>query len=443
MKDIRRGVFVTYLNGQAITNAVTKITSEVNGIIAPAIFSSGPESLEIIKIKFSKTYWKKALVKDTVKSVLSFNTKTDISEHCKGPAMHMTFLLQNSVNEDLSWKDDVDVNHPLYLVCKFVENKIKHADKTNTFNLAEKFVELTKPPYGLFQSYAGMGMLAFAMRPYVGKIFDLNGKPREAQHVVEDVVEVFKAWEDGKVSSKVTFRFETPEEGRLCKAFIKTFNLTAYKDITEISSLKNARWVMTHSYIPSKKYPLWSLKYVADDKAKPEVKELVGNINAICVEIGSSNPNLMTDTLEGMKVYEFELKNLIGDDQNFRNGFLAFLQTVETVGLKSEEFDAAVEYISTHLQSEVGTWNEDEVIGVLKDWRLTTRPQEPQPTPPVPGGGSGVPGGTGVPGGYTSEKKTKARIKVNNIMEVEKAKIILQKLIDLGYDKIFDTILED
>ncbi len=444
MKDIRRGVFITYLNGQAITNAVTKITSEVNGIISPAIFSSGPESLEIIKIKFSKTYWKKALVKDTVKSVLSFNTKTDISDHCKGPAMHMTFLLQNSVNEDLSWKDDVDVNHPLYLVSKYVENKIKHADKTNTFNLAEKFIDLTKPPYGLFQSYAGMGMLAFAMRPYIGKIFDLNGKPREAQHLVEDVVEVFKAWEDGKANPKVTFRFETPEEGKLCKAFIKTFNLTAYKDITEISSLKNARWVMTHSYIPSKKYPLWALKYVAEDKAKEEVRTLVDNINSICVEVGSSNPNLMTDALEGLKMYEFEFKNLIGNDANFREGFQAFLQTVETVGLKAEEFDAAVEYISGHLQSEVGTWNEDEVINALKDWRLTTRPA-PQPSQPGnPGGGTPeIPGGGNTPGGFSTEKKSKARVKVNNIMEVAKAKQILHKLIDLGYDQILNTILDE
>ena len=44
---------------------------------------------------------------------------------------------------------------------------------------------------------------------------------------------------------------------------------------------------------------------------------------------------------------------------------------------------------------------------------------------------------------YSNEKKTKARIKVNNIWEVEKAKIILQKLIDLENDSIFDTILED
>ena len=358
--------------------------------------------------------------------------------------MHVPYLLQDSVDENLRWKTDVDPAHPLYQVCKFVENKIKHADKSNTFNLAEKFIDLTKPPYGLFQSYAGMGMLAFAMRPYIGKIFDLNGKPREAQHIVEDVVEVFKAWEDGKANPKVTFRFETPEEGKLCKAFIKTFNLTAYKDISEISSLKNARWVMTHSYIPGKKYPLWSLKYVAEEKAKPEVRTLVDNINAICVEIGSSNPNLMTDALEGLKMYEFEFKNLIGNDSNFRDGFLAFLQTVETVGLKEDEFDTAFEYISSHLQSEVGTWNEDEVINALKDWRLTTGPTPPPPDPDEKnGGGSVPPGGNPPPRDFSAEKKSKARVKVNNIMEVAKAKQILHKLIDLGYDQILNTILDD
>ena len=444
LKDIRRGVFETYISGETMTNAVTKLPTVINTQVSPVIFYAGPESLETIKLRTTKTQWKKALVKDTVKSVLSFNTKTDISEHCKGPGLHMSYLLQDSVNEDLTWKNDVNPEHPLYQVFKFVENRIKHADKTNTFNLAEKFIDLTKPPYGLFQSYAGMGMLAFAMRPYIGKIFDLNGKPREAQHLVEDVVEVFKAWEDGKANPKVTFRFETPEEGRLSKAFIRTFNLTAYKDITEISSLKNARWVMTHSYIPSKKYPLWALKYVAEDKAKEEVRTLVDNINSICVEVGSSNPNLMTDALEGLKMYEFEFKNLIGNDANFREGFLAFLQTVETVGLKAEEFDAAVEYISGHLQSEVGTWNEDEVINALKDWRLTTRPA-PQPSQPGnPGGGTPeIPGGGNTPGGFSTEKKSKARVKVNNIMEVAKAKQILHKLIDLGYDQILNTILDE
>lgn len=383
IKEIRRGVFLTYIAGQAMPASALKMPTVINTEVAPAIFNAGPESLDVIKIKFSKTYWKKALVKDTVKNVISYNTKNDINERCKGPAMHIPFLLQDSVDENLNWKTDINPAHPLYKVCQFVEKKIKYADKQNTFNLAEKFIDLSRPPYGLYQSYAGMGMLAFAMRPYIGKIFDLNGKPREAQHVVEDVVEVFKAWEDGKANPKVTFRFETPEEGKLCKTFIKTFNLTSYKGISEISSLKNARWVMTHSYMPEKKYPLWALKYVSDSVAPEGVKSLVGNLNAICVEIGSSNPNLLTETLDGLKQYEFELKNLINNNDNFRVGFLNFLKTEPTVRLQDEEFDDAVQYISQHMQSEVGIWDEEEVIKELLKWRISKQPVTP-PTPPTP-----------------------------------------------------------
>ena len=441
IKEIRRGIFQTYIAGQAMPASALKMPTVINTEVAPAIFNAGPESLDVIKIKFSKTYWKKALVKDTVKNVISYNTKNDINERCKGPAMHIPFLLQDSVDDNLNWKTDINPEHPLYKVCQFVEKKIKYADKQNTFNLAEKFIDLSRPPYGLYQSYAGMGMLAFAMRPYIGKIFDLNGKPREAQHVVEDVVEVFKAWEDGKANPKVTFRFETPEEGKLCKTFIKTFNLTSYKGISEISSLKNARWVMTHSYVPEKKYPLWALKYVSDSVAPEGVKSLVGNLNAICVEIGSSNPNLLTETLDGLKQYEFELKNLINNIDNFRVGFLNFLKTEPTVRLQDEEFDDAVQYISQHMQSEVGIWDEEEVIKELLKWRISKQPVTP-PTPPTP---PVHPVDPEQPIHTDNHVKriNEATEKVGAISDVNKAKNMLQKLIALGYDQILDTILND
>lgn len=441
IKEIRRGVFEAYINGHALNSSALKLPTFVNAEIAPSIFTSGPESLDLIKIKFSKTYWKKALVKETVKNILSYNTKKDISDHCKGPAIHIQYLLQDSVNDDLTWKSDIDPEHPLLKVCQFVEKKIKYADKSNNFNLAEKFVELTKPPYGLFQSHAGMGMLAFAMRPFVNKIFDLNGRPREVQHVVEDVVEVFKSWEEGKISPKVTFRFETPEEGKLCKLFISIFNLTSYRGISEISSLKNARWVMTHSYVPDKKYPLWSLKYLPDDIAKPALKKLVDDINAICVEIGSSNPSLLSDTLDGLKMYEFELKNLIHIPTNFRDGFLRFLQTEETVKLKEVEFDSAFQYISQHLQSEVGIWTEAEVQNALLKWRVTTIPSTP-PTPPIPGPGP-VPPTSPTPSPDHNLRKQKALDKVENITDVYPAKNLLKRLANLGWDPILDIILND
>ena len=441
IKEIRRGVFETYISGQPMTASALKMPTVVNTEIAPAIFSAGPESLDVIKIKSSKTYWKKALVKDTVKNVISYNTKNEINDRCKGPAMHVPFLLQDSVDDNLNWKTDINPEHPLYKVCQFVDKKIKYADKQNTFNLAEKFIELSRPPFGLYQSYAGMGMLAFAMRPYVGKIFDLNGKPREAQHLVEDVLEVFKAWEDGKQNPKVTFRFETPEEGKLCKLFIKTFNLTSYKGITEISSLKNARWVMTHSYIPEKKYPLWSLKYVSDSIASEKLKKLVENLNAICVEIGSSNPNLLVETLDGLKLYEFELKNLINNDGNFRSGFCNFLKTEQTVAMADEEFDEATLYIAQHMQSEVGIWDEEEVIKELMKWRISKRPPvtPPQPVSPV----QPVVPVTPVHDDEHVKKVNRATEKVGQMTEITQTKNILKKLIALGYDQILDAILND
>ena len=92
----------------------------------------------------------------------------------------------------------------------------------------------------------------------------------------------------------------------------------------------------------------------------------------------------------------------------------------------------------------MGTWNEDEVINALKDWRLTTGPTPPPPDPDEKnGGGSVPPGGNPPPRDFSAEKKSKARVKVNNIMEVAKAKQILHKLIDLGYDQILNTILDD
>ena len=447
IKDIRRGTFETYIAGHAMPASVMKIATVINTEIAPFIFSSGPESLDIIKIKFSKTYWAKASVETTVKNVLCYNTKSDIIDHCvrskdgktrNGQAMHILLLLQDSVDENLNWKTDINTEHPLYKVCQFVDKKIKFADKQNTFNLAEKFIELSRPPFGLYKSYAGMGMLAFALRPYVNKIFDLNGKPREAQHLVEDVVKVFEAWDSGKPNPNVTYRFETPEEGKLCKTLISTFKLNSYKGVSEISSLKNARWVMTHSYVPEKKYPLWSLKYVSDSVASTELKKLVTNLNSICVEIGSNNPNLLTETLEGLKLYEFELKNLINDDINFRKGFCNFLKRVETVKLAEEDFDEAVDYISKHLQSEVGIWNEDEVISALKDWKLSKNIPSVTEMPVSPASPSFP-----VVNDEHKEKVHKATEKVVQMTEINQIKHILNKLIELGYDQILDVILND
>lgn len=442
VKEMRRGVVTVYTREMSEAVSASKLASSINQVIAPYIFSSGAESLDIIKLRSSQTYWKKLSARDIVKTVLTFNTKEDICDRCKGPYMHISYLLQDSVDENLEWKPDIDPEHPLKKVCDFVDHKIKYADKQNNFNLAEKFKELTQPPYGLYQTYSGMGMFAFAMRKYANKIFDLNGKPRSAQHLIEDVVEVFKCWENGNVSQKVTFKFETKEEGELCKKFINFFGLRSFKQYSDISSLKDARWAISHEFIALKGYPLWSLKYansktpmVGDGIAAEDLETLVDNIVKICNEVGTNNPSMMTTTLELMKRWEFEFKDMLKDESLYKNGFINFLKSDTNVNLQDNQVEDAVTYIKQHVQSEIGTWKENEVVDALKNWKLSLMPVEP-PTPPyIPPVEPPI-----VPPSPKKEKIEKTRSKVSS-MSHERLKSAVDKIIALGYEDVLNIIL--
>lgn len=368
-----RGNNVTfYLKGENITVYGSKMTSTINSAIAPSIFTNGPESLELIRSKGSSTYWKKASVKSTVDTILSYDTKQDIIDKLVPQAKHFELLLQDSVDENLDWKEGIADDHPLKLVCDYVDEWLggKHTNKNQSFNLRDKLIGLTQPPFGLFQSYAPMGMVAFAMRKYANVIFDANGKPRTAQHLVDDVVELFRAWESGKSSNKLVFMFESKEAGKVSKYLIKIFNLNKLKGYSDISSLKDARWAVLHEYSKEKGYPLWSLKYATD--CTDILREFIGNLMKVVSDPESmKNPNLLDATINGYDALKTDFGNLLlPSEDNFRKGFVAYIKDIDIVNVKDDEVDTAIQYLHGHLMSEVGMWTEDEVKEKLKDWRI-------------------------------------------------------------------------
>ena len=382
-----RGSNVTfYLRGDSLTIVGSKMASTINNSIAPSIFTSGPESLELIRTKSSTTYWKKASVKATVDAILSYNTKQDIIDKCGGPARHVEFLLQDSVDDNLIWKEGIDVNHPLKMVCDYVDEWLggRHTNKNQSFYLCEKLIGLTEPPYGLFQSYAPMAMVAFAMRKYINIIFDTNGKQRSAQHLVEDVVELFRSWESGKTSNKLNFIFESKEAGRVCKALIKMFKLNTLQGYSDISSLKDARWAVLHEYSKLKGYPVWSLKYTDDPDMNENLRTFLDNMMKIVLDPESmKNPSLLESMINGYDCNKIEIGNILMNSRdNFRKGFEAFMKSIEIVELKDDEIENAKNYLNGHLQSEIGLWTEDEVNSCLKDWRIS---QHQHTVPPAPG----------------------------------------------------------
>lgn len=449
MKNINSGTCTVYLQGDSTSISARTLPNVINSSIAPRVFSSGPESLEILRLKAPSTCWVKQFSNKSADTVLLFNTKDEIVTRCIGPAKHIPLLLQDSVDDNLQFKQDIDQKHPLYIVFKFVKSKIDHSDKQNVFNFAEKFKELTMAPYGLFKSHAGYGMLAFALRPYVDKVFDTTGKPINAQRMQELIDDTFKIW-DGASSNthKVDVKFETKEEGSIAKGLISMFQLGKLKDYKDVTSLTDARWALRNGYCPQAGYPLWAIKYCDKVQAlncKDKICKLTDNIITIYTEVGAKNPALMVETDNLITEVRFEYTPLLNyeEENNFEKGFYNYLKADTIVNLADEDYDKALAYIRQHMEGGVGLWTETAVIEQLKNWKLSLIPPTPQPSTYHPSDEMGNEDGGRVADESTpSERQNQAKEKIQSIATVDEAKRILDALCDLGLDSIFNIILK-
>ena len=439
MNRVSRGNATVYVNGRPFPISVKRFSSELNDNIVPTVFSCAPEAYELLRKKSPSTFWRQQNSKEIVRKVIFSTTKTELAE-VNAVMAPFKFIFQDAVDENLQWKPDVPDTHPLKAVFNFVDSKIKHADKSLPFNFIDKFIDLTKAPYGLYGSYAAMAIFAYAMRPHIGKIFDSVGKPRDAHNLVEDISDLFRAWDSGRPNSKLTFKFQTKEEGQLCKALIDVFHLNKLTGIGEISSLKDARFAITGLFLKEKGYPLWAVKYTPGDilsqttqwsEVPDNIKTIIDGIITICSDRELKNPALVIDTLEGIKTNKFELRSLFMEKNNFTAGFNAFLMADERVKIQPNEIDEVMAYLHGHLESTIGYWSEDEVISATKDWRLEKQAPQVDPIIPVDPMPPVVPVTSvrTVAPDELEEKKRQATARIDRIGTVVGAKELLRKLI--------------
>ena len=282
---------------------------------------------------------------------MNFNSKSEILSKLNAQYKHVELLLQDSVDENLNWKADCDEKHPLKVVSEHVKTVFSHTNKNQSFNLGEKLKGLTEPPFGLFKTIAPMAIVAFALRPYIDKIY-LNGKPRTAQHLVDDVVELFDAWSRDRVSSKLEFELESREAGQLSKLLVNVFGLKKLKGDLEISSLKDARWTMQHEYVQAVGFPLWSLKYATDDD---DLKKVISDIVEVVNEAESvKKPQLMASAVMGLSQRRTDLGNLLLQQaDSFKKGFVTYLLSLDRIALKEEEIDNAYIYLEQWVRDTV------------------------------------------------------------------------------------------
>ena len=357
------------------------------------------------------------------------------------------------MDDNLEWKDDMPEGHPFKAVFDKVNSVIKNARKSEPFNFDEKFSVLTQPPYGFYGSFATMGMMAFALRPWVNKIFDMQGKPRDANALIDDIVWLFKVWDDGKSNSKLTFKFQTPEERNLCQELVKLFKLggagSAYSDI---SSLKDARFAITGDFLVKKNYPLWAIKYAPASafsslpiivSIDDNIKRLTDNIVQICSERELRNPPLINETLSLIEQQRVEMKNLLNVDAAFSEGFKQFLMQLDYVNIQESEIEDARKYIAAHLESTVGYWTEEEVTNAVKNWRL----EQAMPSPVIEteahtsyGAYAAESPASSPSADSLAKKREKAKAKVSQLATLNEAKQMLLMLCNTNSEWLLDQI---
>jgi len=448
MDSTQRNNATIYINGiDSQPISVKHISSIVNSAITPAIFPYAPDSYELLRQRAPSTFWKPQNSKEIVRSFLFNNTKDEFTK-LTAQMRPIQYLIQDCLDENMNWKEDIPENHPFKMVFDKVNGIIKHADKSLPFNFDDKFSILTKPPYGFYGNYATMGMMAFAIKPWVNKIFDPQGKPRDANALVDDIVLLFKVWDDKKSNSKLNFKFQTPEEGKLCKELISLFKLNAHDNTySDVTSLKDARYAITADFLSKKNAPLWAIKYAPNSSFADlpfiitityEIKKLTDDIVWICSERELRNPALINETLNLIGNLRIEMKNLLNVDAAFADGFKTFLLQLPDVNVVESEVDELRQYVEQHLESTVGYWTEKEVEDRALRWRASK--QVPTTDPVILGTSVSEPSATTTNSTVVSNKREKAYKRIAGLDNLEKAKRILTKICENSNEWILDII---
>ena len=477
MQTALRGNATIFVNGKTLPFSIKHLSSALNSTVAPIIFPKGPDALEVLRTKAASTFWKPQVSKEIIRTFLFGTSKTDLLD-VNGVMKPVQHFIQDALDENLQWKPDIPADHQFKGIFDFINSTIKnfisHGNTSVPFDFTERFRALTEPPYGLSANYASAAAVAFAMRPWIDKIYDKDtGKARTADHLADDVVLLFNFWEKGKATNKLSFKFQTPQEGKLCKDLIKLFKLNKLPGYNDVTSMKDARFAITGVFIEQKGYPLWSLKYMTDDfinslpqlTMNDDVKKLIDNIVAICEEKDQKNVQLVTATLDLIDRYRADFPDILSKQGSFQNGFENFMLSQPNIGLKEEEVADAYDYIKKHLESTVGFWTEAEVSDKLKDWRIAENERlarerwereeeerrkreeeercrleeqrkqyekELEEAKKIIGNPDNVPA-----------KKVNARQHIDSISDIQQLRNILDKLINLGYEYILDQIINE
>ncbi len=223
------------------------------------------------------------------------------------------------------------------------------AQRVVSFNLGDCLQDLATAPYGLYENLLHSAALAFALRPYVNRFYDSNGR-RIAVLPMRDIVEkLFKYWSGSKGHDSLEVQFGTETEEHLVQILKSIFGLS------DVGTLMDARGQL-RTWTDQRRRPLWSVKYMS---VAPAVSSAVDALSALLqmtqADIGESQ---MQELVQALDPVSAELR-LVLDEGSLQHGFEQWLSQFMPTAPTADSAEQLYGELSQRMAGSPSVWSED------------------------------------------------------------------------------------
>jgi hypothetical protein len=166
-----------YLNKDRKDITIGSLSGVLNDF-SKDVFEFGLEHIKALTE--NKNIWEKKRAEKVAQIFISSQNLEDLISRTKVNARYTAimqmFVSGNNyiVDKDLRLgKDYLEDDHPVIKICKEVERTLGEV-KSSTFNLGSILRFLASEPYGLYPNEVSTAVLAFALRPFMEKLYQAN-----------------------------------------------------------------------------------------------------------------------------------------------------------------------------------------------------------------------------------------------------------------------------
>jgi hypothetical protein len=263
------------------------------------------------------------------------------------------------LNQRLELNADA-TEEPIGRLSHYVQKALEPmSKKVQSFNLGDCLQGLAVAPYGLYENLLHSATLAFALRPYVNRLYDSNGRRIGVLPMREIVTNLFKYWSESRGHDLLDVQFGTETEERLVQILKNLFELS------DVGTLMDARGQL-RTWVDQKRRPLWSLKYASEASA------LSAAVDALCALLqmtqGDMSETEMEQRVAAIDPVSAEVTTVLTKEY-LDGGFCQWLATFTKSTPSAERAEELYGELSRQMAGSPSVWAEslarEKILGLI------------------------------------------------------------------------------